>query len=104
MKHPRYEALSVVADAYGIEPETIEGWVKDAPKKLKGIRPVREMKGYARRAGETAYRLKLQNFRTDRDKHLLERLNKKWGNIALTRHGNEYQQIPQKKGTNAPFA
>lgn len=103
MKQPRDDALDIVAKAYGIAPDTINKWAGALPEKLKGIRPVSEMKGVARGLGETAYRLKVQDFLSDRDKHLLESLSSKWGSIALTRHGNEFQQIPQPKGTVVPF-
>lgn len=69
MKLPRDDALGMVAVAYGIEPETINKWAGRLPKKLKGIRPVNEMKGIARQLGDTAYRLKVRDLLSDQEKH-----------------------------------
>ena len=99
----RPNALGMVADAYGNEPETIEWWVTEAPKKLKDI-PIQVMKGCARQAGKTAHRLKVKDILSDQDSHLLENHSSTWGNIALARHGTEFQQFPQQKGAVVPFS
>ena len=102
MNHPRPDALGKVADAYGVESGTVEWWIRDVRKKLGNL-PIKEMKGRVRRVGKTACRLKDQAFLSDQDKRLFERLSSKWGSVALTRNGNEFQQIPQPKDNVAPL-
>ena len=91
-------ALGKVAEAYGVEPGTIDRWASEVPKKLKGISLVYE-KGFARHAGEITYKLKFQDSLSDHDKRNLESLSRRWGDNALARHGSEFQQIPQNKGS-----
>lgn len=105
MNLKRLDVLAKVADAYGVEPETLDGWVADAPKQLKGIRPVREMKGYARGAGRNAYLLMVTGQSSDRDKRTLKRISAHWGESALKHHGSEYRQVSRDtEGSVVPLS
>ena len=98
MGQKRDDALGRVAEAYDVKPGTIDRWASEISTKLKGLRPVWE-KGYARQAGKITYKLKFQDSLSDRDKRELDRLSRRWGDSALARHGTEFQQIPQNKGS-----
>lgn len=93
MNYKREDALSRVANAYGVGIRTIETWVSEIPKKLKGIRPVREMKSYARQVGKNAHEIMFSSGPADRNERIIERIMSKWGDDALTRRGNEFRQV-----------
>ena len=93
MNDNREEALSKVANAYGVEPLTIEAWVSRIPKKWKGVRTVREMKAAARKKGEVARCIMVSGADIGQnDYHINKMIMSEWGDDALTRRGNEFQQ------------
>ena len=108
MNFKRQDALAKVADAYHVEPDTIERWVSEVSKKLKGIKSVHAMKEYARWSGNTVYDLMVKGLSSDgdnRDERRRERIVARWGESALKRHGDEFQQVRRDtEGSVVPFS